>query len=210
MKSIKNDLVIEYLNKLYPNARCSLDYSKDYELVIAVILSAQSTDKKVNEITKILFNKYKTIDAYINVPIKDIEEIIKPLGLYKNKALSIKDFAFKLVNKYNYVIPSSKKELLTIKGIGNKVANVILIELFHIEEFPVDTHIYRFSKRLNYISIDDSINKAEEALKKAFPKKYWIKLHHQIIFFGRYKCKSQNPSCKDCRLIKYCNFNNSL
>lgn len=210
MKSIKNDLVIEYLNELYPNARCSLNYDKDYEFVIAVILSAQSTDKKVNEITRVLFNKYKTVDDFNNASLKDIEAIIKPIGLYKNKALAIKDFTFKLANKYDYVIPSSKKELLTIKGIGYKVANVILIELFHIEEFPVDTHIYRFSKRLNYISKDDSINKAEVALKKAFPKKYWIRLHHQVIFFGRYKCKSQNPICKDCKLKKFCKFNNSL
>ncbi len=198
---------MEYLDKLYPNAKCSLDYSKDYELLIAVILSAQTTDKKVNEVTPILFCKYKSLDELNNAKIEDIEEIIKGLGLYKNKALAIKDVANKLINNFNHKVPSSKKDLLSIKGVGNKVANVVLIELFDIPEFPVDTHIYRFSKRLGYIKEEDSVTKAETSLKNNFPKSSWIKLHHEIIFFGRYKCRAINPECIDCKIKKYCKFN---
>lgn len=205
--SIKEKEIIEYLNSLYPNARCSLNYSKDYELLIAVILSAQTTDKKVNEVSPILFSKYRTLDELNEAKIEDIEEIIKGLGLYKNKALAIKDVANKLINEFNYKIPSNKQDLLKFKGVGNKVANVVLIELFNIPEFPVDTHIYRFSKRLNYIKENESILKAETSLKKHFPKECWIKLHHQIIFFGRYKCHALSPSCNDCKLKKYCKFN---
>ena len=205
--SIKEKEIIEYLNSLYPNARCSLNYSKDYELLIAVILSAQTTDKKVNEVSPILFSKYRTLDELNDAKIEDIEEIIKGLGLYKNKALAIKDVANKLINEFNYKIPSNKQDLLKFKGVGNKVANVVLIELFNIPEFPVDTHIYRFSKRLNYIKENESILKAETSLKKHFPKECWIKLHHQIIFFGRYKCHALSPSCNDCKLKKYCKFN---
>lgn len=205
--SIKEKEIIEYLNSLYPNARCSLNYSKDYELLIAVILSAQTTDKKVNEVSPILFSKYRSLDELNDAKNEDIEEIIKGLGLYKNKALAIKDVANKLINEFNYKIPSNKQDLLKFKGVGNKVANVVLIELFNIPEFPIDTHIYRFSKRLNYIKDNESILKAETSLKKHFPKEYWIKLHHQIIFFGRYKCHAISPSCDDCKLKKYCKFN---
>ena len=205
--SIKENEIIEYLNSLYPNARCSLNYSKDYELLIAVILSAQTTDKKVNEVSPILFSKYRTLDELNDAKIEDIEEIIKGLGLYKNKALAIKDVANKLINEFNYKIPSNKQDLLKFKGVGNKVANVVLIELFNIPEFPVDTHIYRFSKRLGYIKENESILKAETSLKKHFPKECWIKLHHQIIFFGRNKCYALSPSCNDCKLKKYCKFN---
>ena len=205
--SIKEKEIIEYLNSLYPNARCSLNYSKDYELLIAVILSAQTTDKKVNEVSPILFSKYRSLDELNDAKIEDIEEIIKGLGLYKNKALAIKDVANKLINEFNYKIPSNKQDLLKFKGVGNKVANVVLIELFNIPEFPVDTHIYRFSKRLGYIKDNESILKAETSLKKHFPKECWIKLHHQIIFFGRNKCHALSPSCNDCELKKYCKFN---
>lgn len=208
--SIKNIKIKEYLDNLYPNAKCSLDYTKDYELLIAVILSAQTTDKKVNEVTPILFSKYKNLDELNDAKIEDIENIIKGLGLFKNKALAIKDVANKLINNFNYKVPSNKKDLLSFKGVGNKVANVVLIELFNIPEFPVDTHIFRFSKRLGYIKENDSIQKAEKSLKENFPESSWIRLHHEIIFFGRYKCKAINPECKDCKIKEYCNFNKDL
>ncbi len=203
----KNKEIRDYLFDLYKDAKCELNYSKDYELLLAVILSAQCSDKKVNEIDKILFTKYDSLDKLNNASFEDIKKIIEPLGLANNKAIAIKDAVNKLINDYNYKVPSSKEELLKIKGVGNKVANVVLIELFNKNEFPVDTHIYRFSKRLGYIKETDSILKAEQVLKDNFNEEDYIPLHHKIIYFGRYKCKSINPICKDCKIKKYCVFN---
>lgn len=208
--SFKNKEIKKYLETLYPNAKCELNYSKNYEFLIAVILSAQVSDKKVNEITKILFSKFDSLDKLNNATYEEIFEIIKPLGLAKNKTFAIKDATNKLINEFNYKVPSNKEDLLKIKGVGNKVSNVILIELFNKEEFPVDTHIYRFAKRLNYISYSDSILKAEKKLKANFDSQDYKSLHHKIIFFGRYKCKSLSPDCKDCLIKKYCNFNKKI
>ena len=203
-KKDKIELIKSYFNEILPNATCELNYTKDYELLIAVVLSAQTTDKKVNELTATLFKKYKSIDDFDNADLKDIENDIKSIGLYKNKALALKDIAYKLRYKFRYKVPSSKEDLLTMKGAGNKVANVILIELFDKEEFPVDTHVFRCSKRLGLASKDDSINKVEEKLRKTFDKKDYKKLHHQFIHFGRYYCKAINPACKNCKLKEIC------
>ena len=140
--------LLNYLDELFPSARCELFYSKDYELVIAVMLSAQTTDKSVNAVTKVLFNKYQSLDELNNAPIEDIEEIIKQIGLYKNKAKNLKGIVKDLIERFNYQAPSDKDLLQTLPGVGNKTAGVIRAEIFNIPDLPVDTHILRISKRL--------------------------------------------------------------
>lgn len=202
----KANLIENYFLKILPDAKCELNYNKDYELLIAVILSAQSTDKKVNEITFKLFKKYPNLESFNEASLNELEKDIKEIGLYHAKALAIKDAAFKLINNFSYKVPSNKKDLLTIKGVGNKVANVILIELFNKSEFPVDTHVYRVSKRLGLIKEKDSIKECETKLRKIFPKDKYKLLHHQFIHFGRYYCKATSPKCEKCELKEICKY----
>lgn len=203
-KKEKTEKIVSYLNEILPVAECELNYTHDYELLIAVVLSAQTTDKKVNEVTATLFKKYPSIDAFYNASLKDIENDIKVIGLYKNKAIALKDIAYKLVNNFNYQVPDKKEELITMRGVGNKVANVVLVELFNRQEFPVDTHVYRLSKRFGIVSKNDSIEKAEQKLRKAFKNEDFKLLHHQFIHFGRYYCKAINPACENCKLKDIC------
>ena len=171
MKMMKTNIkpLLDYLDEILPTAKCELLYSKDYELVIAVMLSAQTTDKSVNAVTPILFKKYPTLDALYNAPLEDIEEIIKPIGLYKNKAKNLKGIVQDLVDRFNGVVPSDKEQLMTLPGVGNKTAGVIRAEIFQIPDLPVDTHILRISKRLNLAKKDDEPIDVERKLKKIIP-----------------------------------------
>ena len=203
MKTNINPL-LNYLDELFPSARCELFYSKDYELVIAVMLSAQTTDKSVNSVTPILFNKYPSLIQLNNAPIEDIEEILKPIGLYKNKAKNLKGIVKDLLERFNGIVPSDKDELMTLPGVGNKTAGVIRAEIFQIPDLPVDTHILRISKRLNLAKKDDEPIDVERKLKKLIPEERWIKSHHQLIHFGRYFCTARNPQCKNCKISDMC------
>lgn len=196
--------ILNYLDELYPNVGCELNYSKDYELVIAVMLSAQTTDKSVNRVNEVLFSKYKTLDELESAPLEDIENIIKPIGLYKNKATNLKGIVHSLIYDFNYVVPSDKDKLMRLPGVGNKTAGVIRAEIFKIPELPVDTHVARISKRLGLAKSGDEPIDIEKKLKRIIDKNRWIKTHHQLIHFGRYYCRAKNPSCDGCKLIKYC------
>ena len=196
--------VSKYLDSLFPNAKCELFYSKDYELVIAVMLSAQTTDKAVNSVTSHLFKKYPTLKSLVDADIKDIENEIKSLGLYKNKAKNIKGIVETLYNNFNSIVPSDKNELQTLPGIGNKSAGVIRCEAFKIPDLPVDTHIIRISNRLGIATKKDEPIDIERKLKKIIPEESWIKSHHQLIHFGRYFCTARNPKCEECKIKKYC------
>lgn len=196
--------LLNYLDELFPSARCELFYSKDYELVIAVMLSAQTTDKSVNAVTKILFNKYQSLDEFNNAPIEDIEEIIKQIGLYKNKAKNLKGIVKDLIERFNYQVPSDKDLLQTLPGVGNKTAGVIRAEIFNIPDLPVDTHILRISKRLKLAKKDDEPIDVERKLKKIIPEERWIKSHHQLIHFGRYFCMARSPKCNECKIKDMC------
>ena len=202
-KEIMKNLLV-YLDELFPNAYCELNYSKVYELVIAVMLSAQTTDAKVNKVTAILFNKYKDLDSFAHADFNEIEEIIRPLGLSKAKAKNIIGIANSLTNEFNYKVPSDKNDLQTLPGIGNKSAGVIRAEVFKIPDLPVDTHILRVSKRLNLSEAKDTPMEVENKLKKLIPEDRWIKSHHQLIHFGRYFCLARSPHCKDCKLREFC------
>ena len=196
--------LLNYLEEMFPSARCELFYSKDYELVIAVMLSAQTTDKSVNAVTPILFSKYPSLEDLNNAPLIDIEEILKPIGLYKNKAKNLKGIVKDLMERFNGNVPSNKDELMTLPGVGNKTAGVIRAEIFRIPDLPVDTHILRISKRLNIAKKEDEPIDVERKLKKLIPEERWIKSHHQLIHFGRYFCTARNPQCENCKISDMC------
>ena len=203
----KSNYIIKYLNELYPNAKCELNHKNDFELLIAVVLSAQTTDERVNSVTPLLFKNYKNAKELANAKLKDVERIIKPIGLYHNKAINIIELSKELVKRFNGLVPNNREDLESLRGVGRKTCNVILSNCFDIPAFAVDTHVNRVSKRLEIASIDDDVLEVEKKLMTTFPKDKWNKLHHQFIFFGRYKCKAIKPDCNDCKLIKYCNFN---
>ena len=196
--------VLNYLDELFPHASCELFYSKDYELVIAVMLSAQTTDKSVNAVTTVLFNKYKSLDELEKAPLEDIEETIKQIGLYKNKAKNLKGIVHEIITRFNYVVPSDKEELMTLPGVGNKTAGVIMAEIFKIPDLPVDTHVSRIAKRLGLAKKDDEPIDVERKLKKLIPEDRWIKSHHQFIHFGRYFCTAKKPMCEKCKIRDLC------
>ena len=204
MMTTKNKTILQYLDELFPNVGCELKYHKDYELVIAVMLSAQTTDVAVNNVTQVLFDKYRDLSSLANANLEDIEDIIHSIGLYKNKAKNVIGIAKTILEKYDGVLPSDKDELQTLPGVGNKTAGVICAEIFKIPDLPVDTHILRISKRLKLAAKDDDPYDVEMKLKKAFPKEKWIKLHHQLIHFGRYFCTARNPQCENCKITGFC------
>ncbi len=200
----KTQLITEYFDEILPNVGCELNYNKDYELVIAVMLSAQTTDVAVNKVTAVLFNRFKSLDELEQAKIGEIEDIIRSIGLYKNKALNLKGIVHKLLTDFNGKVPSDKEELQSLPGVGNKTAGVIRAEIFKIPDFPVDTHVLRISKRLKLVDESYDAFKTEQTLKKIFPEDKWIKLHHQFIHFGRYKCFARKPICENCKLCDIC------
>ena len=205
--TIKNKIeeISSFLDETYPNVGCELNYNKDYELVIAVMLSAQTTDVSVNKVTPELFAKYKTLDELANANLFDVEDIIHSIGLYKNKAKNVIAIAKALVENYGGVVPSDKDELQKLPGVGNKTAGVIRAEIFRIPDLPVDTHILRISKRLKLVDEKGNPYQTEIKLKKLFDEENWIKLHHQLIHFGRYMCTARSPQCEKCKLGAFCN-----
>jgi len=197
--------ILEKLDELIPNPKCELNYNKDYELLIATMLSAQSTDKRVNMVTKELFSKYNLLDLK-DLDIKIIENIIKPVGTYNRKSLYIKEIANRLINDYDGVVPNNRKYLESLPGVGRKTTNVVLSNLFNVPAIAVDTHVERVSKRLGLAKEKDDVLKVEKKLMKLFPKNKWSRIHHQLVLFGRYHCKSQKPECKSCPFIKNCKY----
>lgn len=200
----KNILLINnYLEELIPNPICELNYQKAYELVIAVMLSAQTTDKGVNKVTSILFQKYNSLEKLASSNIEDIKEIIKPIGNYNKKANNIIEISKILINKYKKQVPKTYEELEILPGIGRKSANVIRSEIYKIPSFPVDTHVIRVTNRLGLVKTKDPVI-IEKELEKIFKKRDWIRKHQQLVLFGRYYCKAKNPNCQNCKLLNIC------
>lgn len=201
---MKNSRIFEYLNELNPNPKPELIYNKDYELLIAVMLSAQSTDKRVNEVTKILFGKYPSLDLLSSAKVEDIMDIIRSVGTYTRKAKYVLDISNKLL-EIGGKVPNDRDFLESLSGVGRKTANVVLSVLFNEPYMAVDTHIERVSKRLGFASMNDSVYEVEQKLYKIIPKKMMYKLHHQLLLFGRYHCKAINPNCINCKIRDLCN-----
>ena len=201
---INKDEIASYLNELYPDAHCELNYDSIFHLLIAVMLSAQTTDISVNKVTPKLFEKYPTPLDLMNADISEVENLIRAIGLYKNKAKNIIATSKELVERFNSFVPSTMEELTSLPGVGRKTANVVLVEGFKIPAFPVDTHVERVSKRLGIAKQLDSVETVERKIKKIYKKEQYGLLHHQFIFFGRYFCKAIKPNCQECRFLNRC------
>ena len=204
MKSENTKRFLDELDSLFPDAHCELKHSNPLELLVAVILSAQTTDASVNKVTPLLFKKYHIAQDYANASLEDLEVAIHKIGLYRNKARSIKKMAQRLVDEFDGEVPEDMDQLISLPGVGIKTANVVRAVAFNYPSIAVDTHVARIAKRLGYADRDDPVMIIEENLEKAFPKERWIKLHHQLIFFGRYHCKAKRPECKKCHLVDIC------
>lgn len=201
---MKIELICEYLDELFPDPKCELNYTKDYELLMAIVLSAQSTDKRVNVCTKVLFDKYDTLEKIANAPINDIKNIIRTIGSFNKKSVYIKEIAKILVEKYDGVVPKDRDILETFPGVGRKTTNVFLSEFYNIPAIAVDTHVDRVSKRLRLARKNDGVKIIEQKLMKKLKKEEWAKRHLQLVLFGRYYCKAIKPSCSECKLKDIC------
>lgn len=198
------DSLINYLDELFPNPHCELNYTKDYELLLAVMLSAQTTDKRVNQVTNILFKKYDTLEKLSVANINDIIDIIRPIGTFNKKAQNIISISKSLIKDYNGIVPNDRMYLESLSGVGRKTSNVVLANLYNVPCIAVDTHVSRVSKRLKLAKLTDDVLIVEKKLTKKFPKNKLTRMHHQLVLFGRYYCKAQHPLCDDCKLKEYC------
>lgn len=199
-------MIENYLDELFPNPRCELNYTKDYELLLATMLSAQTTDKRVNSVTDILFKKYPSIKDLANANITDIQNIIRPIGTYHKKSQNLIEIAKRLDKDYNGKLPNNREYLESLPGVGRKTANVVLSNIFNVPCIAVDTHVSRVSKRLNLAKEKDEPLQIEKKLNKVFKKENLCKRHHQLVLFGRYHCLARNPKCENCKLKEICKY----
>ncbi|CAM3866619.1 endonuclease III [Bacillus cereus] len=195
---------LDTMADMYPDAHCELIHDNPFELVIAVALSAQCTDVLVNKVTKNLFQKYKTPEDYLSVSLEELQQDIRSIGLYRNKAKNIQKLCQMLLDDYNGKVPEDRDELTNLPGVGRKTANVVVSVAFGIPAIAVDTHVERVSKRLAICRWKDSVLEVEKTLMKKIPMDEWGVTHHRMIFFGRYHCKAQRPQCEKCPLLDVC------
>ncbi len=199
----KVEVIESYLEELIPNPICELNFSKDYELLIATMLSAQSTDKRVNQVTEILFEKFPSLDDMRLADLSELESIIRPVGSFRKKSVYIKEIA-KRLKDYDDVLPDSVDVLKSFPGVGRKTANVVLSVIYNYPAIAVDTHVERVSKRLGLVKNSATVLDVEITLMKRFKKVNWSKRHHQLVLFGRYYCKAKKPLCSDCKIKNIC------
>ena len=195
---MKAQIVMEALDELFPDAHCELNHRNAYEMAVAVVLSAQTTDASVNRVTPALFEKYPDAYALAQGELSDIETCIASLGLYRNKAKAIKGMAQGMTEHFDGRVPDNMTDLVSLPGVGRKCANVILSECYGIPSLAVDTHVSRVSRRLGLAKPEDSLLEVENKLRRKIPKERWIRTHHQMIFFGRYLCHARSPECSRC------------
>ena len=200
----KSSEIGAYLDYLFNEPKCELNYNNDYELLIAIMLSAQTTDKRVNECTRELFTQYNTLQKLSTVSVESLEEFLRPLGSFRKKSIYLKEIVRKLIDEYNGKVPTDRKALVTFPGVGRKTANVFLSEYYNYPAIAVDTHVERVSKRLGIAKSQDDVKTIEEKLMKFYPKNTWAKRHLQMVLFGRYYCKAVKPNCVNCKIKNYC------
>lgn len=207
---MKTNELLEKLDIMIPNPRCELEYTKDYELLIATVLSAQCTDARVNKVTSVLFKKYD-ITSLAEAKVKDIEKIIYSCGNYKKKSLYLINIAKSLIKDFGGKVPNDREYLENLPGVGRKTTNVVLSNIYNVPAIAVDTHVDRVSKRLGLANMQDTVFQVEKKLMKKLPESKWSRTHHQLVLFGRYVCKSQSPECNKClfkdKCIYYKNMN---
>ena len=204
--SEKSQAVLDYLKKNFQEASCTLLFHNDFECLVAILLSAQTTDASVNKVTPFLFSHFKTPEELSKASIEEVEKDLHSLGMYRTKAKNLLLLSKILLEKYQGQVPKNKEELISLPGVGNKTAGVFLLERAGISYLPVDTHITRVAIRLGYASKNENPMQIEAKLEKSFPRSEWIFLHHALIAFGRTICLAKNPKCAQCSLQKYCRY----
>ena len=201
----RTKIILEELNRLYPDAKCELNHETPFQLLVATILSAQTTDKKVNEVTESLFRDYPDVDAFLTLSIDELEARIKQIGLYRSKAKNILMMCNQLKGKFNGEVPKTMEEITSLAGAGRKTANVVLSNAFGVPSIAVDTHVFRVSNRLG-LADSDNVLEVEKQLQAELPKKEWSLTHHLLIFHGRRCCIARNPKCNECPLTNRCKY----
>ncbi|NLJ58543.1 MAG: endonuclease III [Tissierellia bacterium] len=205
----KTEKVYNLLKADYPDAKCGLDYRTPFQLLISTILSAQATDKSVNNVTKELYQQYPDLESFLTLSQGEIEEKIKKIGIYRNKAKNIYNMLRILKEKYNGEVPKSMEELMSLPGVGRKTASVVLVEGFNIPAFPVDTHVFRVTKRIG-IAKGSTTDKVSDEMMKKLPKYKWHLMHHLLITHGRAICTARSPKCEECSLKAMCNYGKKM
>jgi endonuclease-3 len=201
--------IVDILKETYPDAKCELNYETPLQLLIATILSAQTTDKKVNEVTKDLFRDYPDLDALLTLTNDELEERIKQIGLYRNKSKNLILMFNQLKEKFNGEVPKTMEGIMSLAGAGRKTANVVLSNAFNVPSIAVDTHVFRVSNRLN-LADSENVLEVEKQLQEELPKKDWTLMHHLLIFHGRRCCTARNPKCEECPLNSLCKYDNKI
>jgi len=201
----RTKLILDILKEEYPDAKCELNHSTPFQLLVATILSAQATDKKVNEITEVLFKECPDLDSFLKLSINELEAKIKQIGLYRSKAKNIMIMCNQLKQNFNGEVPKTMDELTSLAGAGRKTANVVMSNAFGVPAIAVDTHVFRIANRLA-LANSDNVLEVEKQLQKELPKREWTDAHHLLIFHGRRCCLARNPKCDDCRLTKQCKY----
>lgn len=201
----RTKIILEELKRLYPDAKCELNYKTPFQLLVATILSAQTTDKKVNEVTEVLFRDYPDVDAFLTLSINELETRIKQIGLFRNKAKNILIMCNQLKTKFNGEVPKTMEEITSLAGAGRKTANVVLSNAFGVPSIAVDTHVFRVSNRLG-LADSDNVLEVEKQLQAELPKNEWSLTHHLLIFHGRRCCIARNPKCEECPLTNRCKY----
>jgi endonuclease-3 len=201
----KTEKVYELLKAAYPDAKCGLDYETPFQLLISTLLSAQATDKSVNMVTEKLYMQYPDLDSFLKLSQDEIEQKIKKIGLYKNKAKNIYNLLRDLRDKFNGEVPKNMEDLMSLPGVGRKTASVVLVEAFHIPAFPVDTHVFRITKRIG-IAKGSTADRVSDEMMKKLPKYKWHLMHHLLITHGRTTCIAQSPKCDICTVNELCDY----
>jgi len=198
--------ILDTIGDMFPDAHCELNHQNAFELTIAVLLSAQCTDETVNKVTADLFRKYRRPEDYVNVTQEELEQDIRRIGLFRNKAKNIQKLCHILIEQYEGDVPSTYEALVELPGVGRKTANVVISNAFGVPAIAVDTHVERVSKRLGLAAEDDTVLEVEKKLMRKVPRHEWTITHHRLIFFGRYHCKAQSPQCEVCPLLDVCRY----
>lgn len=201
----KAERLLTLLRSLYPEPKSELVFSGEYQLIVSVLLSAQCTDKKVNQVTPLLFARYPDFCSLSSALAADVEEIVRPINYYRTKAKNLIGLAQQVCHTFAGRMPRTHEELVSLPGVGNKTANVVLGEVGAAHTLPVDTHVFRLARRLGLATGED-VEKVEEELKRLFPSQEWRELHHSLIFHGRRVCKAQRPMCEGCSLREWCSW----
>lgn len=201
----KAEKVYELLNDDYPDAKCGLDYETPFQLLVSTMLSAQATDKSVNAVTEDLYKEYPDLNAFLTLTQEEIEQKIKKIGIYKNKAKNIYNMVRELNVRFNGEVPKDMESLMSLPGVGRKTASVVLTEAFNIPAFPVDTHVFRLTRRIG-LAKGETADKVSDEMMTKLPKYKWHLMHHLLITHGRTTCTAKNPKCENCSLKEICNY----